>query len=247
LAGSTSAGSASVGGASAGGEAASASDEAAGADRAGGAEEPDTDQPTASLTLAQSGDAAATELTDLGESAERAEAVALAEPVTAAEGGRRRQRALIAASFVIAGLAVVIGAIAVVGSLTHGFKQPVQITYKKSAIFSLKTGDCLDPRSTQSYTLVACDQPHDAEVFATFELPAGKWPGTSVARAAASTGCASRLTGYLNPQLAVSLATMYVYPDSVAWQAGTRRVICEVRATSGQLTQSVRAAPAPAG
>ena len=51
----------------------------------------------------------------------------------------------------------------------------------------------------------------------------------------------------MNPQLAISLTSTYVYPDSVAWQAGTRTVICEVRASSGQLTGSVRGASASAG
>jgi hypothetical protein len=31
-----------------------------------------------------------------------------------------------------------------------------------------------------------------------------------------------------------------VYPGAQAWQAGERAVICEVRATSGTLTGSVR-------
>jgi hypothetical protein len=38
-----------------------------------------------------------------------------------------------------------------------------------------------------------------------------------------------------------------VYPDATAWQAGTRTVICEVRAASGDLTGSVRGASATAG
>ena len=144
-------------------------------------------------------------------------------------------------------MAIVGGAIAIVGSLTHGFKKPVIIHYKKSAIFSLKTGECIDPNG-QTATIVSCDAPHDAEVFATFALPGSKWPGTAAVRAAASAGCSTRLTGYLNPQLAISLASTYMYPDSVAWQAGTRTVICEVRATNGQLTGSVRgAAPPSAG
>jgi len=67
------------------------------------------------------------------------------------------------------------------------------------------------------------------------------------ARPDQSSGCATRLTGYLNPQLAVSLASTYVYPDATAWQAGTRTVICEVRAASGQLTGSVRGATATSG
>ena len=51
---------------------------------------------------------------------------------------------------------------------------------------------------------------------------------------------AARLIGYINPQLAISLAQSYVFPDKVAWTAGTRTVICEVHAVSGQLTGSVR-------
>jgi hypothetical protein len=147
---------------------------------------------------------------------------------------------------VLAAAAIVGGAIVIVGSLTHGFKKPVKVTYKKSAVFSLKTGDCLDPQG-QSYTLISCDSPHEAEVFATFKLPGTKWPGSTAAATAASNGCATRLSGYLNPQLAISLASTYVYPDAVAWQAGTRTVICEVRASSGQLTGSVRGASATAG
>lgn len=160
---------------------------------------------------------------------------------------RRWPRVLIAGGFVILAVAIVGGAIAIVGSLTHGFKKPVKVTYKTSAVFSLKAGDCFDPQGAQSYSLVSCDAPHQAEVFATFGLTGTAWPGASAIQAEASGGCASRLTGYVNPQLAISLTSTYVYPDSVAWQAGTRTVICEVRATSGQLTGSVRGASASAG
>jgi len=160
---------------------------------------------------------------------------------------RRWPRVLLALGFIVLAAAIVGGAVAIVGSLTHGFKKPVKITYKTSAVFSLKTGDCFDPRGQQSYTLTPCDSPHQAEVFATFALTGGKWPGDAAVQAKAGSGCTSRLTGYVNPQLAISLSSTYVYPDSVAWQAGTRTVICEVRATSGQLTGSVRGASANAG
>jgi len=177
---------------------------------------------------------------------DRAEPVELDEPGVALRPTRRWSRVLIALGFVLLAAAIVGVAIAIVGSLTHGFKKPLTVTYKKSAIFSLKTGDCLDPAG-QSYTLVSCDIPHDAEVFATFELPGGPWPGNAAVAASASSGCASRLTGYLNPQLAISLASTYVYPDATAWQAGTRTVVCEVKAASGQLTGSVKGASATAG
>jgi hypothetical protein len=197
-------------------------------------------------------------LAEWSDPAEPTELIAMTEPVDMAESvdmdgpaGRRRPRrrwqsALIVLGFLVAGAAIIGGAVAIVGSLTHGFKKPVVIHYKKSAIFSLKTGQCIDPNG-QTATVVACSVPHDAEVFATFALPGSKWPGTAAVGAAASSGCSDRLSGYLNPQLAISLASTYIYPDSVAWQAGTRTVICEVRATKGQLTGSVQGASATAG
>jgi hypothetical protein len=153
---------------------------------------------------------------------------------------------LLALGFVVLAIVIIGGAVAIVGSLTHGFKKPVKVTYKASPVFSLKTGDCFDPQGQQSYTLVACDTPHQAEVFATFTLTGTTWPGSAAVQQQASSGCTSRLTGYVNPQLAISLSSTYVFPDEIAWQAGTKTVICEVRATSGQLTGSVRGATASA-
>ena len=60
----------------------------------------------------------------------------------------------------------------------------------------------------------------------------------------AQTGCSAQLASYLNPQLAISLTQDYIYPGQVAWQAGTRTVVCEVRAATGQLDQSVGSASA---
>ena len=94
----------------------------------------------------------------------------------------------------------------------------------------------------QQVTIVSCTSPHDDEVFGTFTLPVGVWPGTAAIQQDASTGCGSRLTSYINPQLAISLAQTYVYPTQGDWTAGTRTVVCEVHATSGQLSQSVRGA-----
>ena len=156
---------------------------------------------------------------------------------------RRWPRVLLALGFVALAAVIVGGAIVIVGSVTHGFKKPVKVTYKESALFSLKTGECFNPQG-QSYSLISCDSPHQAEVFATFTLSGTNYPGATAIATQASDGCTSRLTAYVNPQLALSLTSTYVYPDTVAWQAGTRTVICEVRASSGTLTGSVRSASA---
>ena len=79
-------------------------------------------------------------------------------------------------------------------------------------------------------------------MFATFSLAASSWPGDAAVQSQASNGCQGRIAGYLNPQLAdAGLAQEYFYPDHAAWQAGVRTVVCEVSASTGQLTGSVRA------
>ena len=167
---------------------------------------------------------------------------AIAALVGIRRSGRRGHGMAMAAFFVCAAWLIVAGAVGTVGALTHGFHKPVTITYKEAAIFKLRKGECVNLPNGQLVSVLPCSAPHEAEVFATFSLPASAWPGTAAVKQEASTGCVARLIGYINPQLAISLAQNYVFPNKVDWTAGTRTVICEVRATSGELTGSVRGA-----
>ena len=133
--------------------------------------------------------------------------------------------------------------------LTHGFHSMVTLRYHQAAVFSAHVGDCINftPNGTVVH-VVPCAGVHDAEVFGTFHLSGDKWPGTAAIGQEASSGCASRLVGYVNPQLAATnLAQSYVYPGQQAWDAGGRTVVCEVRPTSGKLTGSVRSGSSVSG
>ena len=150
----------------------------------------------------------------------------------------------------LAVVGIIVGVIALVGvaagvlaMVTHGFKPKTIVTYRPAAIYGLRPGQCVNAGSTSlSFTLVSCTSPHDAEVFARFSLPAAAWPGSSAVRQQASDGCASRLSGYLNPKFAsIGLNQQYVYPNQDAWLAGQRTVVCEVSSGNGPLTGSVRA------
>ncbi len=156
--------------------------------------------------------------------------------------GRRGHGMAMAGLFLSAAWVIVAAAIGTVGLLTHGFHKPVTVKYQESAVFKLHEGDCVDSPNGLLVSVLPCSTPHEAEVFATFALPGSRWPGTAAIASEASSGCVSRLDAYLNPQLAISLSQSFVYPDRLAWTAGTRTVICEVRASSGQLTGSVRGA-----
>jgi hypothetical protein len=167
--------------------------------------------------------------------------------LVATRRGRRRGRGLALGGLLAAtGWLAVGAALGTVAALTHGFHKPVKVEYsygQSAALFGLRAGECItmSPNGT-SLTPVLCTTPHDAEVFATFGLRGSAWPGTAAVAQEADTGCSSRLAGYLNPQLAIGLSQDDVYPGQVAWQTGTRTVICVVRATTGQLDQSVRGA-----
>ena len=159
---------------------------------------------------------------------------------------RRRDVSPLAVAGIILGVIALVGVAAgVLAVITHGFrpKTVVTVTYRPPAVFGLRPGQCVDTGSSAlKVTVLSCARPHDAEVFAVYSLPATAWPGASTVEADAGDGCASRLSGYIDPQLAgASLTQEFVYPDKGAWQAGERTVVCEVSATSGQLTGSVRA------
>jgi Septum formation len=165
------------------------------------------------------------------------------EPGWAAEEESRDVSPLAVVGIIVGVIALVAVAVGVLAVVTHGFRPKTVVTYRPAAVFGLRPGQCVNSGTNAlAVTVLSCAQPHDAEVFAAFSLPATGWPGTSAVQLDASNGCASRLSSYLNPQLATAaLGQEYVYPNEAAWRAGQRTVVCEVSAASGQLTGSVRA------
>jgi len=162
-----------------------------------------------------------------------------------AEEVRRDVRPLAVVGIILGIIALVGVAAGVLVVVTHGFRPRtvVTVTYRPAAVFGLRPGQCVNTGSDAlKPTVLSCARPHDAEVFAVFTLPAAPWPGASAVRADADNGCASRLGSYIDPQLATAgLAQEFVYPNRDAWQANQRTVVCEVSATEGRLTGSVRA------
>ena len=172
-----------------------------------------------------------------------AELAATGEPGLGAAEKHRDVSPLAVAGIILGILALVGAAVGVLAVITHGFRPKTVITYRPAAVFRLRPGDCINSSGNGLIvTVLSCATPHDAEVFATFSLPPGPWPGASMVQQDAGNACVSRLGGYLNPQLATAaLSQEYVYPNQAAWKAGERTVVCEVSAVSGQLTGSVRA------
>jgi Septum formation len=147
---------------------------------------------------------------------------------------------------VVAGVIVVLVAVAAAAGVlvvaTHGSRHKTVVTYRPAAVFSLRAGECINSSPNGlSVTILSCATPHEAEVFATFSLTGSSWPGDAAVQQQASSGCANRIAGYLNPQLLnAGLNQQYVYPNQGAWRADVRTVVCEVSSASGPLSGSVR-------
>ena len=162
----------------------------------------------------------------------------------AAEVPARERRGV--SGLVVAGVILVLVAVVTAAGVlvvaTHGSRHKTIITYRPAAVFGLRAGDCLNSSPNGlSVTILSCATPHQAEVFATFSLTGSSWPGNGAVQQQASSGCANRIAGYLNPQLLnAGLTQQLVYPNQEAWQAGVRTVVCEVSSASGPLSGSVR-------
>jgi len=166
-----------------------------------------------------------------------------AEPEPAGHADEARAVRPLAVAAAVVGIIALVGvALAVLAVVTHGFRPKTIVTYRTAAVFKLRPGDCINSSPNGlSVSVRSCATPHDAEVFATFSLTRSSWPGSAVVQQEAGNGCMSRVAGYVNPAFVnAGFAEEYVYPDQDAWQAGVRTVVCEIRASSGQLTGSVR-------
>jgi Septum formation len=172
--------------------------------------------------------------------------VASAEPEHEPQADEHTRRGRGVSWLVTVGVVLLVIAVAVAAGVlyvtTHGFKPKTIVTYRPAAVFSLRAGECINSsQNGLSVTRLSCATPHEAEVFATFSLAGSDWPGTAAVQQQASSGCANRIAGYLNPALLnAGLMQQYVYPNQDAWKAGVRTVVCEVSSSTGPLTGSVR-------
>ena len=174
------------------------------------------------------------------------DAAAGADPGRQPPGSERARERRGVGWLVTAGVVIVVLAAAAAGAVlyvsTHGFRPKTIVSYRPAAVFGLRAGDCINSSPNGlSVTRLSCATPHQAEVFATYSLTGSAWPGAAAVKQQASSGCADRIAGYLNPQLLnAGLIQQFVYPNQKAWQAGERTVVCEVSSSTGPLTGSVR-------
>jgi hypothetical protein len=155
--------------------------------------------------------------------------------------GRRGYRMALAGIYA-AWIWVLVGAAAAaLVYFTHGFSPRMHVTYRPSAAYSLRPGNCINLQNDGSYSIVSCSTPHNSEVYGRLTLAGTVYPGATAVQRQVVSGCATQLTSYVNPQYAdIGFSQEYVYPDQQAWKDGERTVICEARFDAGAISGSIQ-------
>ncbi|MGV9242993.1 DUF4190 domain-containing protein [Streptomyces sp. NPDC003710] len=147
------------------------------------------------------------------------------------------------------GLALFVTALATGGA--HDFWDGVRDAARGDGVtFSVRKGECFDaPGGSlegEAYDVdkVPCSGRHQAEVFADFTLPGGRFPGDDTITETADDRCYALRSAYAMDTWAVpaDVDVYYFTPTRQSWAYGDRRVICMFGNTDekGTLTGSLR-------
>ncbi|MET8568459.1 DUF4190 domain-containing protein [Streptomyces sp. NPDC004783] len=140
-------------------------------------------------------------------------------------------------------------------SLSTGVASDVWQSFKDAArgegtAYALSPGQCFTTPSgslqgvTYDVDEVPCDQEHDGEVFAAFDLPGGAYPGDGEITRSADDRCYGLRDGYAMDRWALpaDVDVYYLTPTRESWRAGDREITCLFGNTDerGTLTGSLR-------
>jgi hypothetical protein len=103
----------------------------------------------------------------------------------------------------------------------------------------IAVGDCYDdPPSAEveRFDVVACDEPHDNEVFHVFEVGGAEHPGREALLDEAAVRCrGDAFTDYVGVPLESSdLRVFQVLPTAETWRRGDREIVCVLYAPGGR-------------
>ena len=98
--------------------------------------------------------------------------------------------------------------------------------------FEVRVGDCFDDDAFASSEIseipgLPCSEPHDNEVYATFDI-AGEWPGDERVEELAYEGCFERFAGAIGKSYEDSVIDFTtIFPTQGSWkQRDDREVVC---------------------
>ncbi|WP_280265000.1 DUF4190 domain-containing protein [Nocardia wallacei] len=161
-------------------------------------------------------------------------------------GQRGRGMAIAGLALTAVWIAVaVIGLVAAAGSSERRDASGEVTSGGSESVSRLREGDCVggmeDGKRMTSVAVSPCEQAHDGEVIAQFDLPSGSWPGEPAVSQQAEERCATLIEQALaNSPMYDQLSVSYLYPDNKRDWDRDRGVSCLVfEASGGKLTGKV--------
>lgn len=97
---------------------------------------------------------------------------------------------------------------------------------------ALKVGDCLEEEAVGeilSVPVVPCSEPHDSELFFSFEIPGDEFPGDAAIQTLVQERCTEEFDDFIGLAYEDSVWDISaVFPTEGAWDQGDREVLCGV-------------------
>jgi hypothetical protein len=103
----------------------------------------------------------------------------------------------------------------------------------------IEVGDCYDePEDDRDPVApISCDESHDNEAYAAFQLEDGEYPGDAAVLADASTRCLERFEGFVGVTYDSSGYDVdALTPTRLTWDDGDRKVVCILFLVNGEQT-----------
>ena len=103
------------------------------------------------------------------------------------------------------------------------------------SVFSLHPGDCFDDviedgefvQESETLPMVDCEDPHDNEAYALYDMADGPFPGQAVIDDEAIAKCVPLFEGYAGSDYETSrLDVWWIFPTTEGWSDGDREVAC---------------------
>jgi Domain of unknown function (DUF4190) len=160
----------------------------------------------------------------------------------------QRGRGLAIAGLAVSGTWIVAGILVLVlVHLSSATRSPTgEITHGGHlSVFSLSVGDCFDnpPGATHlgSVAAIPCNQAHNAQVFAKFNLSGSilSYPGNAAVTRLATNGCNARLGVLEKSKITDSMTIRFLVPLQETWLADKHAVTCMIVNSAANITSSV--------
>ena len=99
----------------------------------------------------------------------------------------------------------------------------------------MRTSAPLPSHDRGDVTPISCEQPHDNEAYAAFDLPDGEYPGDAQVLAEGSARCLERFEGFVGvPYDSSGYDVDALTPTRLTWDDGDRRVVCILFLVNGE-------------